>query len=544
MNQKKREEIALFRYSLIVPFLTAEELEWGVKGELLQRMVRQIHQIPHSSKNSLNQSTIRRYLAIYRKHGFEGLKPQSRSDIGTSQKIPADVLEKAFLLKREAPRRSAPKIIQIMEAHQMVPPGVIRASTLYRHFQQNHLTAKELKKSAKTFRSFQADYPNQIWQSDVMYGPYLPDPERPAAKKQTYLVALIDDFSRLVPHAAFYWNEKLPTLENTFQKAILKRGIPEVFYVDNGKIFSANQMNLVCAELGIRKIHCQPYSPEGKGKVERFFRTVRDTFLTELEHEPADRLETLNSKFWAWLEVEYHQKIHSATKETPNNRWRQYVTGHLKKIEEQQLLQIFLWRLTRKVDKVGRVSVQGVDFEVASFLAGKSVEVRFNHFDLSAVLIYHDDRFLQKALPARISRWNTASKKPTPTPQPQPLVVPKSNISHLEFLQKQHHAQKVTQAQVLLGRKPSQEGVTLAYFIKSVATGLNRHVESLHPAELEQLQTAWQQFGPFQPALIHTALAKAKIEKGEGQHLAFYIQAITATHLKLNTDNNNKENPR
>ena len=533
MNEKKRDDIALFRYSLIVPFLSSEELEWGVKGELLQRMVRQIHEIPHSQKNSLNESTIRRYLATYREKGFEGLKPKSRSDIGMSQKISTEVLEKAFVLKREEPRRSARRVIQIMEAHQMVAPGVIRASTLYRHFQQNNLTAKELKKSAKTFRSFQADYPNQIWQSDVMYGPYLPDPERPAAKKQTYLVAIIDDFSRLVPHAAFYWNERLPTLENTFQKAILKRGIPEVFYVDNGKIFSANQMNLVCAELGIRKIHCEPYSPESKGKIERFFRTVQGSFLTELAHEKVDRLETLNAKFWAWLEVEYHQKIHSSTKDTPNNRWRQHVTGHLKKIEERQLQQIFLWRVTRKVNKVGLVSVQGVEFEVESFLAGKPVEVRFNHFDLSAVLVYYDGRFLQKARPARISRWNTAAKKPKPVP-PQPA--PKSNVNHLEFLQQQHHQQKVAHAQELLGRKVPQQNFSEAHFIRTVAIGLNRQIETLHPAELEQLKTAWQQFGPLEPALIHTALAKAKIEKGAGQHIAFYIQAITASHLKSNTD--------
>jgi transposase InsO family protein len=179
-------------------------------------------------------------------------------------KIPPDILEKAFIIKQEEPRRSARKIIQIMEVRELVKPGLIRPSTLYRHFKQNSFTARELQKSTKHFRAFQADNPNQIWQSDVMYGPYLPDPDQPEQKKRTYLVAIIDDFSRLVPHAEFYWAEKLPHLENTLQKAIIKRGIPEIFYVDNGKIFSARQLNLICAELGIRKIHCKPYSPQAR----------------------------------------------------------------------------------------------------------------------------------------------------------------------------------------------------------------------------------------------------------------------------------------
>ena len=119
MDEKKREEIALFRYGLIVPFLAPEELEWGVKGELLKRLVKQTLSLPFSKKSSLATSTIRRYLKDYRQKGFDGLKPKSRSDIGKSQKIPSDILEKAFVLKREEPRRSANKIIQLMEAHQM-----------------------------------------------------------------------------------------------------------------------------------------------------------------------------------------------------------------------------------------------------------------------------------------------------------------------------------------------------------------------------------------------------------------------------------------
>jgi putative transposase len=537
MDEKKREEIALFRYGLIIPFLAPEELEWGVKGELLKRMVKQTLSVPFSRKNSLGESTIRCYLKGYREKGFDGLKPKSRSDIGKSQNIPSDVLDKAFLLKREEPRRSAKKIIQIMEAHQMVEPGIIKSSTLYRIFKQHDLTAKQLKNTTKSFRSFQAEHPNQIWQSDVMYGPYLPGPDRPEAKKRTYLVALIDDFSRLVPHAEFYWHERLPHLENTLQKAILKRGIPEVLYVDNGQIFNAHQINTICAELGIRKITCQPYSPEGKGKIERFFRTVRQRFLVELQHEKVEHLHQLNNKFWAWLEQEYQQNSHSVTNETPNLRWRQQITPFLRKIEEKQLQAIFLWRENRKVNKLGQVSLQGLSFEVDSFLVGKTVEIRYNHFDLAQVLIYLNGQFIQKATQASLKRWNTASKLPRSGEQ-KTAKPPASGIKHLTHLEKQHQQQKVQQAKNLLGcSNPTQPPFTSAHFFKAVATVLNRKVENLHVNELQALQQAWNAYGPFHPTFIHTALAKAIIAKGYHQHIDFYLNYIVQSHLKYQNHN-------
>lgn len=539
MDEKKREQIALFRYSLIVPFLSQEELEWGVKGELLQRMVKEINTIPFSQKTSLDESTIRRYLKIYREKGFDGLKPKPRSDKGKSHKISLQTLEKAFLLKKEEPRRSARKIIQIMESHQMAPLGLLKPSTLSRIFKQQGLTAKQLRQSNKSFRSFQAEHPNQIWQSDTLYGPYLPDPDRPDKKKQTYLIAIVDDYSRLITHAQFYWHERLPHLENTLQKAILKRGIPDVFYVDNGQVYSAHQINAICAELGIRKISCKPYSPEGKGKIERFFGTVRTDFLTELTHEKVNFLHQLNNKFWAWLEQEYHQKVHSSTNETPNIRWRNNVTPFIRKIDEKQLQSIFLWREKRKVSKLGLVSLCGLQFEVSSILVGKSVEVKYNHFDLSEVFIYLDGRFIQKARQTKISRWNTAKKQSQPE-ESQPA--PKSNINHLDYLEQQQNRSKIQHARQMLGQTNHQQKQQMAYtaaqFFKETAQVLKRKLENLHAKELDEMQQAWDQYGPFEPPLVHIALAKAVLNKKTNQHISFYLQYIVNTHI----EQKNKEN--
>jgi len=540
MDEKKREEIALFRYRLIIPFLAPEELEWGVKSELLKRIVKQSFTIPFSGKSSLSASTLRRYLAAYRQKGFDGLKPKSRSDIGTSNKIPPEILDQAFDLKKEEPRRSARKIIQLMEAHHLAVPGLLKPSTLSRLFLQNNLTTQQLKKMQKSFRSFQAEHPNQIWQSDLMYGPYLPDPDQPESKKRTYLVAVLDDFSRLIPHAEFYWHEKLPHLENTLQKAILKRGIPHVLYVDNGQIFSARQINIICAELGIRKITSKPYSPEGRGKIERFFRTVRADFLTELEHEKVDHLHQLNSKFWAWIEQAYHQNLHSATKEPPNTRWRNNVTPYLRKIDEKQLQTIFLWRQNRDVRKNGLVSHDGINYEVGSFLAGKTVEVRYDPFITETIFIYLDGQFIQKAHPASLPRWNT-SKKQHPETNPAEKK-PETNINHLQLLEQQHQQHKAQHAKTLLGQTPPQPGetpFTQAHLIKDIATVLNRTVETLHPQEIQEIDQAWKTYGPWQRSLVHIAMAKALLQKGKNQHISFYLQEIITTHLNHQNKPNN-----
>ena len=279
----------------------------------------------------------------------------------------------------------------------------------------------------------------------------------------------------------------------------------------------------------------------GKGKIERFFRTVRDRFLVELGHEKVGFLHQLNRKFWAWLEEDYHQTIHSSTNLTPNSRWRESVTGFMRQIEEKQLQEIFLWREKRKVSKVDEISLEGLKFEVASFLKDKWVEVRYNPFDLSEVFIYQDGRFLQKARQSKLARWNTAKKQNDPPPEPDETPAP-SGVRQLAHLEKLHLEKQKEQAKQLLGRSAPavRETYTQAHFIKDVAGVLKRKVEDLHAAELEELQQAWITYGPLQMPLVHLSLTKAVLEKSYHQHISFYIKHIVDSHLKHKGDNKNE----
>jgi len=213
------------------------------------------------------------------------------------------------------------------------------------------------------------------------------------------------------------------------------------------------------------------------------------------------------------------------------------VSPFLKKIDEKQLNSIFLWRENRKVNKLGQVSLQGLSFEVASFLVGKTVEIRYNHFDLSQVLIYLNGQFIQKALQASLPRWNSAKKQPL-TGGNKTTKPAASGIKHLTHLEKQHQQHKIKQANNLLGRsKPAQIPFTPTHFFKAVATVLNRKVENLHVNELQALQKAWNDYGPFHPSFIYTALAKAIIAKGYHQHIDFYLNYIVQSHLKYQNHN-------
>lgn len=284
---QSREE-GLRRYRIIIPLL-----EEGL-SESEKRGIRRLIQ----SQEGISARTLRRYVAAYRKGGFDALLPGERRDKGTSRAIPAEALELAAEMRRELPGRSARRIQQLLksEGHH------VARSTLERHLRQQGLSGREIKVEQKqtASRRFTRQGRNTLWQSDLKYGPYLPDPKHPGHKMRTYLVAMIDDATRLVTHAEFYDNQRLPVLEDTLRKAITKCGLPESIYVDQGKIFVSRWLRLACARLRIRHLTAKPYSAASKGKIERFNLTAEE-FIQEACLEKPQTLEQLNRLFRAWL---------------------------------------------------------------------------------------------------------------------------------------------------------------------------------------------------------------------------------------------------
>jgi len=248
-------------------------------------------------------------------------------------------------------------------------------SSVHRLLQQNGLSQMRGSPSLpEEKRSFSAEFAGSIWYGDVMHGP------RVAIKGQlrkTYLVSLIDDASRLVAHSAFCLGETALDIEGVLKQALLRRGVPIKIIVDNGAAYRAATLQGVCARFGIHLIFCRPYAPEGKGKLERWHRTFRDQFLSELDERRIADLADLNARLWAWIEQVYHQTVHGGLAGlTPLARYQRDLP-RIRSLgaKAAQLDALFLHRVARFVRKDATVSYLGQRFEVPYELSGKTVRL-------------------------------------------------------------------------------------------------------------------------------------------------------------------------
>jgi len=393
-----REE-ALRRYRIIAPLLDESLAESEKRG--IRWLV--------CAQEGISGRTLRRYVAAFKGGGFAALLPGERRDKGSCKAIPAEALQIAAELRRELPARSAERIQQLLAGEGYA----VARSTLERHLRQRGLSGREIKAGQKqtASRRFNRQGRNTLWQADLKYGPYLPDPKQPGHKMRTYLVAIIDDATRLVVQAEFYDNQKLPVLEDTLRKAVLRCGAPDNLYVDNGKIFVSQWLRLACAKLRIRHLNTRAYSPESKGKIERWNRTA-DEFIGEVQLEKPQTVEQLNGLFRAWLSEGYNHREHSALSgKSPAQAFTQD-TKALRFPGPEALRGAFLWEKTPKVDKSGCISLAGLCYEVGVEYIRKQVLVRYDPFDLSLVEVWHAGEKKKLVSPANIGEYNRNVKKP------------------------------------------------------------------------------------------------------------------------------------
>lgn len=381
-DQKRAEEIAAQRMQLLSPLL-AEGLDAGKARQLKEQIQEQ---------TGISERTLRRYLAQYRSEGFGGLKPKGRGERQKEEAIPAPILEQAILLRRQIPGRSISQIIQILEWEGLAEPGEIKRSTLQEKLAQRGYSTRHMRlyaDSGTAARRFQKKYRNQLWHSDIKFGPYLPI-GKDGAKKQVYLVTFVDDATRYVLHGQFYPVLDQIIVEDCFRQAILKYGVPERVYFDNGKQYRTKWMNRACAKMGIRLLFAKPYSPEATGKVERFNRVV-DSFLAEAAIEKPKTLDGLNELFQVWLAECYQNKPHSSleAKISPETAYRSDKKA-LKFLDPETISSAFLHCEERKVDKAGCISFAGKKYEVGLNFIGCKVDVIYDPADISILTIEYE----------------------------------------------------------------------------------------------------------------------------------------------------------
>lgn len=415
---KKADEIAVERVQLLTPILTA-----GTDAGKIREAKGQICQ-----QYGISERTLRRYLDQYKKQGFDGLRPKGKGQKNTLAAIPENVMEQAVLLRREVPSRSVSQIIRILEWEGLVAIGQLKRSTLQEKLATLGYSTRHMKMYAGggiAARRFQHKYRNQLWHSDIKYGPYLPiGPD--GALKQVFLVVFIDDATRFVLHGQFYPTLDQVIIEDAFRQAIQKYAIPETVFFDNGKQYRTRWMNRACAKMDIRLLYAKPYSPESTGKVERFNRVV-DSFLSEAALEKPKSLDVLNTLFWVWLEECYQHKPHSALTNnmSPETAYRSDSKA-LKYIEPDIVANAFLHCEERKVDKAGCISFEGRKYEVGVSFIGCKVEVIYDPADTSELTIEYPGHTPRQA------RELTIGNRTGPRPKlPEHLAPKKAESSRL-----------------------------------------------------------------------------------------------------------------
>jgi len=229
--------------------------------------------------------------------------------------------------------------------------------------------------TSKDRRRFAFDKAGELWMSDVMHGPSVVFDGK--KRRRAYLLALLDDATRVITHAAFALSENTAAFLPVLEQAVRRRGLPKRLYVDNGAVYRSQHLALVCAKLGVTLIHARPYMPQGKGKIERFFRTVRMQLLPTLGEADLKSVEAINRRLWAWVESEYHQAPHKGLDgRTPADAW--VMASDEVKLAGTDIADLFLFEQKRKVAKDRTVSLLGVVYEVDAALVSETVTLRFD----------------------------------------------------------------------------------------------------------------------------------------------------------------------
>jgi transposase InsO family protein len=516
---------ALARYQVISAYLALDPPR-GQCQALLEQLAAKKWIGPDGEPFQVEAETIRKWVARYRGCGLEGLQDKPHPLRGIQALNPTQIAL-VCQLKREVPERSLDRLIRIAEQMQLVEPKVLRRSTVHRVLQAHGLSKRALRTpDKKDLDRFEADFSNDLWQSDLLSGPWLPDPERPGKQRRAYLYAFLDDHSRLLLHGRFSFKGDLPALELVFRRCLQRYGQCRRVYYDNGAVYRAHHMKQIVATLGIHRIiYTQVRRPEGHGKIEALNRLIRSAFLAELKASHIETLDQLNEAFLAWADYDYNRRHHEEIGEAPRDRWRAGIE-HVRYADEEKLRQAFLWQEKRTPDKAGIFSLFGTKYQVGPDLARRRIELRYDPEQLELIEVWHRGRFVERVKPFVVQPHRRPKPKvPPPSPEAAPPSPPVADwLGHLV-------ARRRTEGQL----EPSPQALAAAAQAERAAAEqavIDLLTEYLDPAVIQEqtVRDFCARYGPFDRETCEQALAPLLSRGLTDQHLTVYLDAILRQH--------------
>ena len=481
--KQKDEKWALFWCDLLHPVLFDE-----VEPEQIQDFLKELSQkemvFPGGRTGKPSLSTLRRKLNLYRTEGFDALARKSRNDRGHARAAPAQIIESAIKLKKEQPRRSHATINRFLK--DLYGVGLSR-STLYRHLKCAGATRLKLGVVKKKVRKrWTRDHTHDLWVGDFEEGPYVLVGREILA---TYLSAFIDCHSRYVVEARYYLRQSLDILIDSLLRALAKHGAPSELYLDNAKVYHATGLKAACYRLHIRLRHRPAGDPSPGGLIERLFETAQDRFEAEVRAQDAMSLDDLNRALSAWINVDYHESIHSQTEQTPGARYHTGLTV-IRHVEMDQVLASFLRKVTRIVHRdFSDISLDKRLYRVDPKLRGDKVWVHYDPFSSADTVKIHSINGEYQGLGVLHHRQSAE----TPSP-PSPPGKPKHNL--IDLLLREHQEQLAQNTQGIDYRKiVSARPWPFHAFAKTLARLLGKEegLSAFTAAELEILKKFYNQ---------------------------------------------------
>ena len=404
MDYVKKQDVALLRYTAITPVVTGLGDAYCSNNDYYREISEKGVTGPDGKVYHFHLDTLQRWYSAYKKQGFEALMPRDRRDAGKSRKIDADLLEQLTYFVEHYPRMPATEILRKLEENGSVTDGQVSLSTITR-------CVSNIRRSAgaspnRDMRRYERPHINEVWCGDSSVGPRLKGAD--GRKQRVYIIALIDDASRFITGADLFFNDNFVNLMSVMRSAVAKYGRPKVWRFDNGRTYRNRQMDLLSARIGTTLSYCQPYTPQGKSKIERWFLTLKDHWYASLDLTEFRSLDELRGSFQEWVR-KYNQTPHSSLQgKTPQERFFSE-PEQIRRLPDQDLDRSFLLEADRRVSADSVIVIDHVEYEVDCRYAKQKLRIRYSP-DMKEVYIVEQDgtltpvRLLNKVENASVKR--------------------------------------------------------------------------------------------------------------------------------------------
>jgi len=500
MVRRQDEEWAVFWCSILHPVLFGD-VDPADRQRILKALAQEERLFPNGVRRKASLSTLQRKLKQYRESGFEGLARKRRSDRGVSRAHDQDTINLAIDIKRDLPTRSDETINKFLKALRSTS---IPKSTLYRLLKQAGATRIKLGDDDQPVRRrWTRDRTHALWVGDFEEGPFV---VHEGLVVRTHLSAWIDCHSRFLVEGRYYFRQNLDVLIDSLLRAWAAHGASSQLYVDNAKVYHAKSLKTACYRLKIQPLHRKAGDPPGGGLIERFFETAQSQFEAEVRAGDIMTLDRLNEAFSAWLAVSYHQRPNDETKQTPQERYEQGLTG-IRHVNLDAAVESFLSRERRRVYRdFSDVRLHGHFYRVDKRLRGDKVEVRYDPFSLSeTVMIYSlDDEYLGEGTLHDRSEGEPAG--------PASAGKAKPKYDYIALLVSQHKDQLAKNARGIDYRQVVRQRLwPFTDFAKTLAQLLGRKgdLTALSAGDLETLYNFHVRHPTLDKTMLATACKKA-----------------------------------